>query len=144
MKENKGYIKEYELLYGELEFEGEYLNGKRNGKGKEYYYNNKLRFEGEYLNGQIWNGKGYDPFNNIVYELKDGKGLIKDYNNKNKLSFEGEYLNGKRNGKGKEYANDEKIFFEGEYLNGKKWTGIILGKYEMKNGMVMDIIKMVK
>ena len=33
-------------------FEGEYLNGKRNGKGKEYnYYNGKLEYEGEYLNG---------------------------------------------------------------------------------------------
>jgi len=31
-------------------FEGEYLNGKRNGKGKEYYNNGKLQFEGEYLN----------------------------------------------------------------------------------------------
>ena len=25
---------------------------KTNGKGKEYYYNNKLEFEGEYLNGK--------------------------------------------------------------------------------------------
>ena len=33
---------------GTLKFEGEYLNGKRNGKGKEYYYNGKLEFEGEY------------------------------------------------------------------------------------------------
>jgi len=37
-------------------FEGEYLNGKRNGKGKEYYVNGKLIFEGEYLNGER-NGK---------------------------------------------------------------------------------------
>ena len=38
---------------GRLKFEGEYLNRKRNGKGKEYeceYYS--LEFEGEYLNGQ--------------------------------------------------------------------------------------------
>ena len=33
-----------------LVFEGEYLNRKRNGKGKEYKYGN-LIFEGEYLNG---------------------------------------------------------------------------------------------
>jgi len=31
-----------------LMFEGEYLHGVRNGKGKEYYENNKLKFEGEY------------------------------------------------------------------------------------------------
>ena len=30
-------------------FEGEYLNGERNGKGKEYYDNGKLKFEGEYI-----------------------------------------------------------------------------------------------
>ena len=35
-----------------LEYEGEYLNGIRNGKGKEYYFNGKLKFEGEYLNGK--------------------------------------------------------------------------------------------
>ena len=32
-------------------FVGEYLNGERNGKGKEYYNNGKLLFKGEYLNG---------------------------------------------------------------------------------------------
>ena len=47
-----------------------------------------------------WNGKGYDYNNNIVYELKDGRGLIKEYFN-DKLKFEGEYKNGKRNGKEK-------------------------------------------
>ena len=32
---------------GFVEFEGEYLNGKRNGKGKEYnYYDGKKLFEG--------------------------------------------------------------------------------------------------
>jgi len=37
-------------------FEGEYLNGERNGKGKEYYDNGELKFEGEYLKGER-NGK---------------------------------------------------------------------------------------
>ena len=36
---------------GQLKFKGEYLNGKRNGKGKEYNSANKIIFEGEYLNG---------------------------------------------------------------------------------------------
>ena len=38
----------------ELIFEGEYLNGKRNGKGKEYDSFGSLIFEGEYLNGKKW------------------------------------------------------------------------------------------
>ena len=37
---------------GGLKYEGEYLNNKRNGRGKEYNSYNKLIFEGEYLNGQ--------------------------------------------------------------------------------------------
>ena len=52
--------KEKNMSVGKLEFEGEYLNGKRNGKGKEYNYEGKLLFEGEYLNGKRWNGKGYN------------------------------------------------------------------------------------
>ena len=40
-----------------LKYEGEYLNGKRHGKGKEYY-NGKLKYEGEYLYGKRWFGKG--------------------------------------------------------------------------------------
>ena len=55
----------------------EYLNGERNGKGKEYYSNGKLEFEGDYLNGKKWNGKE------------------KEYYENDKLQFEGEYLNGK-------------------------------------------------
>jgi len=38
-------------------FEGEYLEGKENGKGKEYYSNGVLKFEGEYINGER-KGKG--------------------------------------------------------------------------------------
>ena len=37
---------------GILIYEGEYLNGERNGRGKEYERNGKLIFEGEYLNGE--------------------------------------------------------------------------------------------
>ena len=79
--------------------------------------NNKIKFEGEYLNGLKWNGKGYYN-NNIIYELKNGKGYVKGYNNDGKLKFEGEYLNGQRNGKGKEYWDDGSLRFEGEYLYG--------------------------
>ena len=114
LKNGEGYIKEY-YNNGQLRFEGEYLNGKLNGKGKEYY-NAKLRFDGEYLyskklkgkyyiddkleyEGEFlykkkWNGKGYDENNDIIYELKNGTGKVKEYWNDDKLKFEGEYLNG--------------------------------------------------
>ena len=93
-KNGKGREYNYNDL---LVFEGEYLNGKRNGKGKEYYFDGRIRFEGEYLNGNKWNGNGYDNKNNIAYTLKNGNGLIKEYYFDGDLIFEGEYLNGKRN-----------------------------------------------
>ena len=49
-------VKEYDYD-GYLIFEGEYLNGKRNGKGKVYYKYGNLYYEDEFLNGQrIKNG----------------------------------------------------------------------------------------
>ena len=41
---------------GKLIYEGEYVNGKRNGYGKEYK-NDLLIFDGEYKNGKKWKGK---------------------------------------------------------------------------------------
>ena len=42
-------MKEY--FNGKLIFDGEYLNGNRYGKGKEYDYNGNLIYEGEYFLG---------------------------------------------------------------------------------------------
>ena len=55
--------KEYFYYDDTLNFEGDYLKGERNGKGKEYYYDGQLEFEGEYLNGKR-NGKGKEYYNN--------------------------------------------------------------------------------
>ena len=53
-----GKVKEYNDWNGVLNFEGEYLNGKRNGKGKEYNYKNPFLYEGEYLNNKkTWKRK---------------------------------------------------------------------------------------
>ena len=123
LNHTKSVGKEYETNYGNLIYEGEYLNGKRHGKGKEYNFYKRLTFEGEYLYDLKWNGKGYDKSKNIIYELKNGKGFVKEYNyDHDNLEFEGEYLFGKRNGKGKEYTNfgELALVFEGEYLNGER------------------------
>ena len=52
------------------------MNGKRNGKGKEYDYDGNLKFEGEYRNDRQIEGKVYDEKGNIIYEIKNinGKG----------------------------------------------------------------------
>ena len=67
-----GIGKEYILHTMRLIFEGEYVNGKTNGKGKEYYEDDELKFEDEYINGKKWNGMGYYD-NKIEYEIKEGK-----------------------------------------------------------------------
>ena len=80
-------------------YDGEYLNGKKNGEGKEYddgklqfegeylydyrlkgreYINERLEYEGEYLFNKKYNGKGYDEDCNIIYELKNGTGKVKE------------------------------------------------------------------
>ena len=54
---------------GILKFEGEYLDGKRNGKGKEYFNNGILNYEGEYLDGK-WNGYEKEYFDNGKFYMK--------------------------------------------------------------------------
>ena len=55
-----GMEKEYNS-YGNIIYEGEYINGEINGKGKEYDDNGTLQFEGEYLNGEKY-GKGKEYY----------------------------------------------------------------------------------
>ena len=50
LNDGKGNIREYYKLNGNIKYEGVTLNGKRNGKGKEYNKFGRLIFEGEYLN----------------------------------------------------------------------------------------------
>ena len=41
-----------EILESYITYEGELLNGKKHGKGKEWSDDNKLLYEGEFINGQ--------------------------------------------------------------------------------------------
>ena len=108
--ENERKGKLYNVYDERLLFEGEFLNGKKNGKGKEYGYYGDLIFKGEYLNGII-NGKGKEYFDN---------GNIK---------YEGNYFNGFRHGECIEYYYNGTIRFKGEYLYGKIWNGKVFDFY---------------
>ena len=71
--ESKNKGKEYEVGKNLLIYEGEFLNGKRNGKGIEYEYLTKsqlfYKFEGEYLNGKRkGQGKLFDNNGILVTE----------------------------------------------------------------------------
>ena len=130
-----GIISEYESPYI-LIFEGEYKNGERNGKGKEYEIG-KVQFEGEYLNGKK-NGKGkeFEIIKEPLFEVNNLNEKGKDKSDI--ILFEGTYFDGKRwngigydhnhnkiyelidgNGKIIDYFNG-KIFLEGNLLNGEK------------------------
>ena len=133
----EGYGKEYnnKINDDKVDFEGEYKNGKRNGKGKEYFNDytiklfgndfneNTIKFEGNYLDGH-----------------REGEGI--EYFENGKIKFKGEFTKGKRkNGKGynikgevvyeikdgegniKQYDFRDKIEFEGEYKNYQYWNG---------------------
>ena len=135
--ERNGKGREYDLDI--LAFQGEYINGQKNGRGIEFYDDGTIKFEGYYLNGKRWNGNIYDKISYTVSQIKEGKGNIKEYDNDNNLIFEGEYFDGLRNGKGKEYNKNRKLIFDGEYLFGKRWNGFgyDINKniiYELKNG----------
>ena len=76
-------------FFGELIFEGQYVDGKRHGLGKQYYINGNIEFEGEYKDGKI-NGKGkeYDYFGRLIFEgeyvnNKRMNGIIYKYKNNN-------------------------------------------------------------
>ena len=123
--ERAGYGKEYDSYNDELLYEGEFINGKRNGKWKEYDGIGRLRYEGEYLNGKR-NGKGKEYTFGYIYEgeflddKRNGKGKIYNKYENNKLYYEGEFFNDKYHGKGKKYDNFGKLEYEGDFLNDKK------------------------
>ena len=108
-----------ESYLGNIEFEGNFVDGKKNGYGEEYDCDGNPIFKGEYLNGHKWNGKGYDADGEVIYEIQNGNGKIKVFDRDRDLLFEGELKNGKIEGEGKEY-NYKDIIFEGEYKKGKR------------------------
>ena len=102
--ESKTKGKEYYGNSGRIRLEGEYLNGKRNGKGKEYNDDGNLEFDGEYLNEKT--NKKENEYNNGDYDLDFYKKYLNEEGKEffdGRLYFEGYYVNGKKNGKAKVY-----------------------------------------
>ena len=59
-------------------YDGEYLNGKKNGEGKEYHVN-KIMFEDKYMNDEKLIGKKWDKNWNIICEINNTNGKGKEY-----------------------------------------------------------------
>ena len=76
LKNGNGYMNSYNFFDIKI-FEGEYINGFKNGKGKEYYESGSIKFQGEFF-----------------YNLRNGDG--KEFYENGKILSEGEYLFGKK------------------------------------------------
>ncbi len=129
--------------------EGKYIDGKKEGVWKDYYYNGKCRnlvtFKKDKANGFVtiyhdngdtlecgnwqkdhWFGnyRSYYPNGNIKFEFlfdKNGKrnGLQKYYCENGSLLRVGNFKKGTEDGIFKEYENDGRIKFETIYKKGK-------------------------
>ena len=151
--------KAYSIEGNVLLFEGKYVNGKKDGRGKEYYNDGKLKFYGDYLNGKRISGRFYDKLENIFLEIDNKK--VKELYKNGATKFVGEYFNEKKwNGIGydingyqvfkiaygigevKEFFDDGKLKFEGHYYNGERngkgkrydYEGEVLFEGEYLNG----------
>ena len=102
-------------------YEGDFVNGKKEGKGKLFYDNGEY-YIGDFLNDKR-NGKG------IIYHKDDSFKYIGDFEN-DKLKGKGELINNKfhylgdiddgfPNGKGSLQINEYNIFYEGDFVEGK-------------------------
>ena len=113
---------------------GQSLNGKKHGKGIIFDKNGNIIYEGDFVNGEkegngkyyYKNGEYYDgPW---IKDKKHGKGII--YYPNGSILYEGEFVNDKREG------NCKYILKDGSYYIGQchddKHTGN--GKYYSKNG----------
>ena len=63
-------------------------------KNITYIYGN-LKFEGEYLNGNKTNWKGYDD-NGFMFLLLEKNHIGKEYYSEDKIKFESEFYNGRK------------------------------------------------
>ena len=117
-----------------LEYEGEFHNGKKNGKGKQYSEDGKTIFKGIFSNDKplegkvITYGENGDIIgeNNIKYGHANGLAWIK----KNDFEFKGEYINDSFwNGKIKKFNKEGVMIINGEFKNGS-FNGIIKVKNE--------------
>lgn len=100
------YYKSINNLY----YYGDFVDGRIEGYGTEYYENGSLLYEGEFLNG-IANGYG------------------KLYLENGNIGYEGEFSNGQKNGYGKLYYENGVLGYEGEFINNQmSGSGILYDK----------------
>ena len=109
-----------------IQYDGEFRNGILHGKGVMTYYD-KTTLEGIFINGRL-NGKGiktYDDGTNYKGDFLDSKyhgfGILIEPNG----SYEGKFRNGKFNGFGILIDDLTKSRYDGIFRNGEHHKGIM-------------------
>jgi len=92
MNQKTKYIKT-QYANGDKKYEGNYINGKKDGLHKEWYPKNQLKYEGSYIKG-IKNGihKAWYENGQIMYE-GERDGLHKMWHQNGQMLYEGDYKN---------------------------------------------------
>jgi len=114
-------------------FEFPYKNGKKEGRGKEYYLNGKFKSDAFFIDGLL-QGKsiGYYENGNLEYEenYKDGKldGLIKEYYENGQVYIQESYQNGELEGESFNFNEDGSLRSKAVYKNGELVGDIVRGE----------------
>ena len=116
-------------------YDGDFVNGKRNGNGTLIDQKGRLIYKGNWVDGKK-NGKGIFYYStgdkyegDFVDDKMTGKGRLT--NPKGSLIYEGDWVDGKKNGKGIfYYSTGDK--YEGDFVD-DKMTG--KGKFTWKYGL---------
>lgn len=111
-----------EILENKIKlYEGEILDGKRNGYGVGFRENGTIEYEGNWKDdhwhgfGIVYNEQGFKVFEgNFVRGLKHGRG--KEYYDTGELFCEAEYIDNIKIGKIREYYKEGPLQFEGELV----------------------------
>ena len=111
---------------GQLKFENNYTDGKKDGSFKEWYENGQLSYEGNWKDGNkdgLWK-KWYENGLLVKKEVnyKDGNidGLWKEWYKNGQLSYEGNYKDGWEDGLQKNWFENGQLISESNYTNGVK------------------------
>ena len=117
LKKHEGPVKIYKED-GMIFYNGEWKNGKTNGKGKSYYKHGRLQYDGGWKDGKY-----------------DGNGELYYDNGSLSLYYDGEWKEGSRDGSGKSYRGDGSLYYDGEWKDGRPHGK---GKYTWLNGEKYD------
>ena len=103
---------------GELCYEGDYVDGKRSGKGKEYLFGN-LFYEGDFLNGS-----------------RHGSGTAYV---SGRILYKGDFYRGLEYGTGMSYTKDGSILFAGAFIRGNYYEGDLVDGKACGKGKLYNI-----